>query len=201
MKLYSHPGSCSSAIHMTLLESGLEFDVEKVDLFSDRVLGDGRNFNDINPKGSVPVLELDSGETLTEVCAILQYIADQCPDKALAPANGSLERTRLHEWLSYLNSELHMTLGAFFNPALEGPMRKAMEERLDARWKFIDGHLANNDYLLGNDFSVADVYLFIMTNWPGMVGMDISAYKNVGAFASRISERQSAKTVLEMLAH
>ena len=201
MKLYSHPGSCSSAIHLSLLESGLEFDVEKIDLFSDRMLEDGRNFNDVNPKGSVPALELDNGEVLTEVCAIMQYIADQSPDSALAPANGTFERTRLQEWLSYLNSELHMTLGAFFNPALEGTMRAAMEERLNTRWKYIDEYLANNDYLVGNSFSVADAYLFIMTNWPAMVGLDISAYKNVGAFASRVAERESAKSVLATLGH
>lgn len=199
MKLYSHPGSCSSAVHIVLLESGTDFEAVKVNLFGDRVLEDGRNFNDLNPKGSVPVLELDNGEILTEISAVLQYIADTCPGAELAPANGSLQRTRLQEWLSFLNSDLHMTLGLFFSPLLEGAMRDNALERLNKKLKYVDDFLANHDYLVDNRFSVADAYLYVMTNWPAMVGLDISAYSHLQAYASRIAERDSVKTAMKEL--
>ena len=195
MKLYSHPGSCSSAAHMALIESKQDFELIKINLFGDRNLADGRNYNDINPKGSVPLLELDNGELLTEISAILQYIADQNPEAELAPVNGSMERVRLQEWLSYLNSELHMTLGLFFNPALEGAMRDMANERLAKRLGFIDKHLSSNEYLVGGRFSVADVYLHIILTWPAMLEMDISEHKNLSAYQARMSERPSAKDV------
>jgi len=193
MKLYSHPGSCSSAVHIALKEAGEKFEHIKIDLFSDRILPDGRNFNDINPKGSVPVLELDDGQLITEISAILQYIADLHPATGLAPANGTLERVRLQEWLSYLNSDMHMTIGAFFQPALNGEMKELMTQRKDKRLKYVDDHLSNNDYLLGDKFSVADAYLYIILTWPMMLQMDISEYKNIAAYQVRMAERQSVK--------
>ena len=195
MKLYSHPGTCSSSCHIALKEAGQEFELVKINLFGDRVLDDGRNFSDINPKGSVPVLELDNGELLTEVCAILQYIADTNPDSDLAPENGSFERARLQEWLSYLNSELHTTLGLFFSPALDGDMKEMAIQKKDARFQYIDDHLKNNDYLLGDKFSIADAYLHIICTWPTMLEMDISEFKNIAAFQNRMSERPSVQDV------
>ncbi|MFT7459424.1 MAG: glutathione S-transferase, partial [Planctomycetota bacterium] len=194
MKLYAHPGSCSSACHIALNEVGQDFELVKFNLFGDRILPDGRNFNDINPKGSVPVLELDNGELLTEVSAILQYIADLHPQSGLAPANGTLERVRMQEWLSYLNSELHMTIGMFFSPALDGEMKEFMTQRKDKRLKYVDDHLANNNYLLGDKVSVADAYLYIILTWPTlMLKMDISEYKNITAYQARMAERQAVK--------
>ena len=193
MKLYSHPGSCSSAVHIALKEAGEDFELVKIDLFSDRILPDGRNFNDINPKGSVPVLELDDGQLITEISAILQYIADLHPETGLAPANGTLERVRLQEWLSYLNSDMHMTIGAFFQPALDGEMKELMTQRKDKRLKYVDDHLSNNDHLLGDKISVADAYLYIILTWPTMLQMDISEYKNIAAYQARMAERQSVK--------
>ncbi len=199
MKLYSHPGSCSSAAHIALIEAGNDFELCKVNLFGDRILSDGRNYNDINPKGSVPLLELDDGELLTEISAILQYIADQHPQAGLAPANGSLERVRLQEWLSYLNSELHMTLGLFFSPVLEGAMREMATEGLAKRLSYIDNYLSSNNYLVADQFSVADAYLHIILTWPAMVEMDISEYLNIAAYQNRISERASAIEVKEAM--
>ena len=193
MKLYSHPGSCSSAVHVALKEAGQDFEMVKVDLFSDRLLADGRFYNDVNPKGSVPLLELDNGELITEVSVILQYIADQRPETGLAPANGTIERVRLQEWLSYLNSDLHMTLGLFFSPELEGAMKDIASERLAKRLSYIDDHLANNDYLLDSKFSIADAYLHIILTWPTMLKMDISQYKNIAAYQDRIAERPSVQ--------
>lgn len=193
MKLYSHPGSCSSAVHIALNEAGQDFELVKLDLFGDRILPDGRNFNDINPKGSVPVLELDDGQLLTEISAILQYIADLHPETGLAPASGTLARVRLQEWLSYLNSDMHMTIGTFFQPALDGAMKEFMTQRKDKRLEYVDDHLAHNDYLLGDKFSVADAYLHIILTWPTMLQMDISEYRNIAAYQARMTERQSVK--------
>jgi len=180
---------------MALIESKQDFELVNFNLFGDRILADGRNYNDINPNGSVPLIELDNGELLTEISAILQYIADQNPEAELAPVNGSMERVRLQEWLSYLNSEMHMTLGLFFNPALEGEMKDMANERLAKRLGFIDKHLSNNEYLVGGRFSVADTYLHIILTWPAMLEMDISEYKNLSAYQARMSERPSAKDV------
>lgn len=193
MKLYSHPGSCSSAVHIALKETGEDFELVKINLFGDRILPDGRNFNDINAKGSVPVLELDDGQLITEISAILQYIADLHPETGLAPANGTMERVRLQEWLSYLNSGMHMTIGAFFQPALGGEMKEFMTQRKDKCLKYVDDHLSHNDYLLGDKFSVADAYLCIILTWPTMLQMDISEYKNIAAYQARMAERQSVK--------
>lgn len=195
MKLYSHPGSCSSAVHLVLKEIAVDFELVKFNLFGDRILADGRNYNDVNPKGSVPLLELDNGELITEVSAILQYLADQHPASGLAPANGSMERVRLQEWLSYLNSDLHMTLGLFFSPDLEGAMKKMATDRLARRMGFIDRHLADREYLLGDSFSVADAYLYIIATWPAMLKMDISEYRNIVAYRDRIATRASVQAM------
>ncbi|NKB37548.1 MAG: glutathione transferase GstA [Gammaproteobacteria bacterium] len=196
MKLYSHPGSCSSSVHIALLETGLDFQVIKVNLFGDRKLEDGRNFNDINPKGYVPLLELDNGELLTEISVIMQYIADKQPESGLLAPSGDLRRLRVLEWLSYLNSEVHMTMGLFFKPELEGPMRELATEKLKTRLAFVDEHLATNDYLFGEHFSVADAYLYMITTWPALFSMDISEYKNIAAYQTRIQSRPSVEKAL-----
>lgn len=196
MKLYSHPGSCSSSAHIALNEAGQKFDLVKFDLFSDRILPDGRHFSEINPKGYVPVLELDNGELITEIVVVLQYIADLHPDSGLAPANGSLERIRLQEWLAFLNCEVHMTMGLFFKPELEGGMRDLATDRLNQRLSYIDEHLSSNDFLLGDQFTVADTYLHMICRWPAMVSMDISQYKNIASYQARIAARPAVAEAL-----
>ena len=196
MKLYSHPGSCSSSVHIALLETDLDYEIIKVNLFGDRMLEDGRNFNDVNPKGYVPLLELDNGELLTEISAIMQYIADKQPDSGLLPASGSLQRLRVLEWLSYLNSEVHMTMGLFFKPELEGPMRELATQKLKTRLAYIDQHLASNDYLFAERFSVADAYLYMITTWPALFEMDISEFKNITAYQARLNSRPSVEKAL-----
>jgi len=197
MKLYTHPGSCSSAAHICLVESGLDFDIVKVDLRSDRSIGDGRNLSDVNPKGYVPALELDDGEILTENVALLQYIADQAPQSRLAPANGSMERYRLQEWLGFINGEMHKGIAPMFNPDLPEEMKAPTLDRFGSRLAHVDAALAGKDYLLGDQFSVADAYLFIVLSWTGMFGIDLSAYPNLQAFQARCEAREAVKTVKE----
>jgi len=195
MKLYSSPGSCSSASHIALLEAGADFELVKLNLRTDRLLPDGRHLNDINPKGYVPVLELDDGSLLTENVAILQYIADQYPDSRLAPPNGTIERTRLHEWLGFINSEIHKGLANFFNPNLPDEMRAFYTQRLNARYGYIDTHLEDNEYLMGPQFTVADAYLYIVSAWGPMLKYDLSAFQNVATWQARVGERDSVKAV------
>jgi glutathione S-transferase len=199
VKLYTHPGSCSSASYISLLEAGLDFEKIKVNLKDDRKLPDGRFLSDINPKNYVPVLELDDGTVLTENVSILQYIADQAPESNLAPAYGTKERYELMEWLAYVNSEVHKGCSAImFGPA-EG--KAAATEKVVSRFAYIDKHLADKDYLLGEHMTVADAYLFIVSNWGAMVGFDISGLTNIIAFQQRMMERDSVQKAVADMAH
>lgn len=194
MRLYSHFGTCSSAVHIILHEVGADFDLVNFD-FGEPNLPDGRKYTDVNPKGVVPALELDNGEVVTETVVILQYIADQYPEAGVAPANNSFERVRLQEWLSYLG-EVHSAMGVFFVSELTGPMRDNAENRLKARLSFLDNLFANKDYMLGDGFSVADAYLFIILSWSDVLEKDISLYENIAAFRERIAGRASVQKAL-----
>lgn len=196
MKLYSSPGSCSSASQICLLEAGIDCEVVKLDLHGDRQLPDGRHLNDINPKGYVPVLELDNGELLTENVAILQYIADQKPEAALAPPNGTLARSRLQEWLGFIAAEVHKSLGALFNPHLPADAKPVMVERFKQCAAYLDKQLANREFLMGDHFSVADAYLFIVLSWCPMLEVDLTPYPRLCAYRDRIAQRESVKTAL-----
>ncbi len=193
MKLYSHPGTCSSAAHIALLEADLNFDLVKVDLYSDRKLPDGRTLSDVNSKGYVPALELDSGEVLTENVAVLQYIADQSPDSGLAPVAGSLERYRLQEWLGYINCELHAGIGPMFNPDLPDEVKAKVLERFIGKLAHVENSLAGQDYLMGDQFTVADAYLFIVMTWTAM--FDVKLPTNISAFQERCLARPHVATV------
>ena len=195
MKLYSSPGSCSSASHISLLESGIDFELVKLNLRSDRLLPDGRHLDDINPKGYVPVLELDNGEILTENVAILQYIADQAPESNLAPPNGTLERSRLQEWLGYINSEIHKSFGLMFIPDLPAEVREILTQRLNKRLGYVEDRIAVTEFLMGDNFTVADAYLFIVLSWAPMLKFDLSAWPNIARWQAHVAERESVKEV------
>lgn len=197
MKLYSSPGSCSSASHIALLEAGATFEVIKLNLRSDRKLPDGRHLNDINPKGYVPVLELDDGSLLTENVAVLQYIADQYPHSGLAPENGTMERYRLQEWLAFISSEVHKTIGNFFNPKLPDEMREIVTSQLNRRFDYIDMQLKGKLFLMGDQFTVADCYLYIVSGWSPGLNYDLSKYANVLAWQKRVANRDSVREATE----
>lgn len=194
MKLYSAPGSCSSASHIALLEAGASFEVIKLNLRSDRTLPDGRHLNDINPKGYVPVLELKDGSLLTENVAILQYIADQYPQSKIAPENGTMERYRLQEWLAFISSEVHKVIGSFFNSKLPVEMREIVTSQLNRRFDYIDKQLKGKLFLMGDRFTVADAYLYIVSSWAPGLNYDLSNYVNVLAWQMRVADRDSVRT-------
>lgn len=196
MKLYYSPGACSLSPHIALHEAGLAFEPVRASTKTHQ-LDDGTDYYGINPLGYVPLLELDDGTRLAEGPAILQYIADQVPQKNLAPANGTLQRYRLQSWLTFVGMELHRSFGPLFNPAAPEEVKAAARERLAARLKWVDAQLAGKDYLLGEHFSVADCYLFVVTNWGKVTGVDLSAYPHLLAFRERMAVRPAVQAAMK----
>jgi glutathione S-transferase len=196
MKLYYSPGACSLSPHIVLLEAGLSFEPVLTSTKTHK-LQDGTDYYTINPKGYVPVLELDSGERLSEGPAIVQYIADQVPAKKLAPPAGTMARYRLQEWLNFTTSELHKSYSPLFSPATPEDYKTTVKTRLNDRYRWIDSQLEGKSYLMGSDFSVADAYLFTVTSWAPRVGIDLSAFKNIGAFMLRVAARPAVQQALK----
>ena len=195
MKLYFSPGACSLAPHIVLNETGLPFTLVKADLKAHK-LEDGSDFYPITSKGQVPLLELDSGERLSEGPAIVQYLADQVPAKNLAPANGTMARYRVQEWLNFVTSELHKGIGGLFNPAMPEDGKVVIRARAAAKLKWVDERLEGKQYLMGDAFTIADPYLFTITNWTGHTGIDISGLKHLGAFQARMAARPTVQAAL-----
>ena len=195
MKLFYAPGACSLSPHIVLNEAGLKFDKVKVDTKSKAM--EGGDYRSINPLGYVPALELDDGTILTEGPAIVQWIADKVPDKKLAPANGSLERTKLQSWLNFISTELHKGFSPLFNPSMPDAAKQFFRERLATRFQHLDKHLADNDYLMGKAFSVADAYLFTVSNWATHTGVDLSGFANVLAYRKRVGARAAVQAAMQ----
>lgn len=195
MKLYYAPGACSLSPHIALREAGLDFTLEKVDLKSKKTASGG-DYLAVNAKGYVPALQLDNGQVLTEGPAIVQYIADQRPQSGLAPAAGTPERYRLAEWLGFINSELHKSFSPLFNPDAAPQWKDAARASIAKRLDFIERHLENKQFLLGERFTVADGYLFTVLNWSGWTQFDLSKWPRVQAYVARVAERPKVREAL-----
>jgi glutathione S-transferase len=193
MKLYYFAGACSQAPHIILLETGLPFEKIRVDPATKR-LESGEDFLAIAPKGSVPVLELDDGEILTENAVVLQYIADQAPGWHLIPPYGTMERYRVLEWLNYIATELHKGFAPLFHPTGE-PRAHAMEA-IAAKFDYVDGRLGAGPWLAGEDFGVADAYLFVVLGWARVFHFDFGRWPALKAFRERMSERPAVRAAL-----
>jgi glutathione S-transferase len=196
MKLYYSPGACSLSPHIVLREAGLPFELVLASTKTHQ-LADGTDYHTINPKGSVPLLELDNGERLSEGPAIVQYIADQAPTKGLAPAAGTMARYRLMEWLNFITSELHKGFSPLFNPAMPEEGKALARAQLSKRLAWVDGELAGKDYLMGSTFTVADPYLFTVAGWGKYVGVDISGLANLSAYLGRVAARPAVQEALK----
>ena len=196
MKLYYSPGACSLSPHIALHEAGLAFEAVAAPTKTHR-LPDGSDYYAINPLGYVPLLELDDGTRLREGPVIVQYIADQVPTKNLAPANGTLARYRLQEWLNFIGTELHKSFSPLFNPATPADAKAAAAEKVGKRLAFVEGELEGKHYLAGDIFSVADGYLFTVVNWAGKVGLDLSKLPNVQAHHARVGARPAVQTAMK----
>lgn len=195
MKLYYSPGACSLASHITLHETGNKFDLVKVDLSSGQY-DNGKDYKQINPHGNVPALQLDNGEIVTEGVAIMQYLADQTPASNLAPANSTFERTRLHERLNYLTTELHKSFSPLFHEKAEAEITKA-KLSVSNKLKYLDTLLAKREYLLGDNFSIADIYLFVIANWTNFTGMSLKDWPNVARHSKQVASRKSAQQAMK----
>jgi glutathione S-transferase len=196
MKLYYSPGACSLSPHITLHESGLAFEAIPAPTKTHQ-LPDGTDYYTINPLGYVPLLELDDGTRLREGPAIVQYVADQVPDKKLAPANGSMARYKLQEWLTFIGTELHKGFSPLFNPATPDAYKVIAKDKLMQRLTWIDTQLAGKSYLLGEQFSVADPYLFTVSNWTKPTNVDISGLANLQAFRQRMAGRPAVQAAMK----
>lgn len=190
MKLYYLPGACSLASLISLTEAGAKFEAVQVDRKTKK-LPDGRDYTDVNPKGYVPALQLDDGEVLTENTAVLPYIADLNPSAKLAPPAGTLERFRLQEWLGYLNGEVHKNFSPLFNPSVPEEMKKISKDNIARRLALIESRLGDKPFLMGENFSVADAYLYVILSWREKLGVDISAFPKVTALYERVRARPS----------
>ena len=196
MKLYYSPGACSLSPHIALHEAGLNFDAVMAPTKT-HLLPDGTDYYAINPLGYVPLLELDDGTRITEGPAIVQYIADQVPQKNLAPAYGSMARYKMMSWLNFIGTELHKNFGPLFNPANSDEVKAAARERVMGRLRHVNEQLEGKQYLLGDAFSVADGYLFTVSNWAAFTGIDISGLAHLNAFRARMAARPAVQAAMK----
>ena len=196
MKLYFAPATCSLSPHIVLQELRLPYDLVRVDNRTKRT-SEGGDFMTINPKGYVAALVLDTGDVLTEGPAIVQYLADLYPESGLAPANGTLERVRLQEWLNFITSEIHSGSSPLFNKDLPEDMKTFFKTRLSRRFDFIESRLTTQKYLIGNRFTVADAYLYTVLSWMKGFGIDLKRWPNVAAYLRLIGVRPSVAAALE----
>jgi glutathione S-transferase len=192
MKLYYLKGACSLASQISLIEAGQKFEAYEIDRATKKT-GDGRDFNAINPKGYAPALELDNGEVLTENVALLCYIASLDKSGKLGAAPGTMGGFRLIEWLAYINSEVHKNFSPFFNPSATDEMKTIAKANLARRLGYIEERLGDKPFLTGNDFTVADAYLYVVLSWRERVGVDISAFPKVTALYERARARPSVQ--------
>lgn len=194
MKLYFSPGACSLSPHIVLLEAGLSADLEKVDLRAKQTES-GQDYLSINPKGYVPALQLDDGNILTEGPAIVQYLADRAPARNLIPPVGSMERYRVLEWLNFISTEIHKGFGALFNPRMPTEAKTVARELLAKRFNFIAAGLEDSTFLMGEQFIVADAYLFTVLNWAGK--FEIELPPAVQAYHQRVGSRPAVRAAME----
>ena len=196
MKLYYSPGACSLSPHIVACEAGLPIEMEKVDLAKHKT-ADGQDYLTVNPKGYVPALRLDDGSILTEGPAIVQYLADQKPASGLAPAAGTVDRYRLQEWLTFIGTEIHKVFSPLFNPASSDDAKKSAKTAIAKRFAYLNDQLAKRQYLVGNNFTVADAYAFTIVNWANFVAIDLKAYPNIVAYMSRVGGRPKVVEALK----
>jgi len=197
MKLYYSPGACSLSPHIVLREAGLKFDLERVDLATKKLKESGADYLPINPKGQVPVLQLDDGDKLSEGPAIVQYVADQKPESGLAPANGTRPRYHLQEWLNFVTSDLHKVFAPLFRPTTPEEFVKMTKETLANKFAYLDQHLAKNQYLMGDKFTVADAYCFVVVGWSKYKDIDLGRWPHLKAYMDRIAARPKVQEAMK----
>ena len=196
MKLYYSPGACSLSPHIVLNEGGFKFEKEKVDLASKKTETDA-DYTTINPNGYVPALLLDDGQMLTEGAAIIQYLADRAPEKQLAPPAGTMQRYHLIEWLNFISTELHKGFSPLFNSKTPEDWKTVVKAQLARRIGYVDQKLKGKNWLMGEEFTVADAYLFTVLGWSKHLGIDLSPWPQVTAYLARVANRPAVQATLK----
>ncbi|RZI44795.1 glutathione transferase GstA [Herbaspirillum sp. HC18] len=196
MKLYYATGTCSLSPHIVLLEAGLPFETERVNLANKKTASE-ENYFDTNPKGYVPALRFDSGEVLTEGPAIVQYVADQVPEKQLVPPAGTMARYHLMEWLNFISTELHKSFSPLFKPNTPEETKQTARNTIETRLEVVEKQLQDKQYLTGNQFSVADAYLFTVLGWTRPLKFDMGRWPAVQAYMQRVAERPSVQAAMK----
>lgn len=195
MKLYYAPGTCSLSPHIVAREAGLPLTLVRVDN-KNKTTESGEDYRAINPKGYVPLLELDNGVRLSEGPAIVQYLADLAPASKLAPANGTIERYQLQEWLNFITSEVHKQFSPLFDATMPDEAKEKFRNRLATRFDWIAGQLKGRDYLMGS-FTVADAYLFVVLGWTKFTGPDLARWPVLQEYAARVAARPHVQEALK----
>lgn len=196
MKLYCKPGACSLSPHIVALECGLDFTQVNVDL-QKKVTEQGEDYWHINPKGQVPALQFDDGSILTEGVAIVQYLADLKPDRHLLAPTGSLTRYHTLEWLSFVSSELHKSFSPLFRPDTPEEYKTIARAQLEKKYQQVNEALQDKQWLLGLRFTVADVYLFVVTRWAKAIKLDLAGLDALEAWFNRVAERPAVQAALK----
>jgi glutathione S-transferase len=196
MKLYYSPGACSLSPHIVMREAGIPVQLVKVDGQTKKT-EDGTDFRTINSKGYVPTLELPDGQRLTEGAVIVQYLADQVPARGLAPANGTIERYRLQEWLNFISTELHKQFSPLFDPACESTVRARQIEKIGGRFDWVSKQLGARDCLMGSTFTAADAYFYTVLVWTRQVGIDLVKWPVLTAYKARVEQRPQVREALQ----
>ncbi len=196
MKLYYAPGTCSLASHIALHETGLPFVTDKLQVAT-KTTASGEDFTQVNPKGYVPALRLADGSVLTEGAAILQYIADQQPASGLAPQAGTMERYRLQEWLTFIGTEVHKSFSPMFNKAAGDEVKAYARNMLTRRLAHVEASLAGTPYLMGERYTVADAYLFVVLGWSSHVGFDLGTFPKIREYLARIALRPAVQAAMK----
>ena len=196
MKLYYAPGACSLSPHIVAREAGLPLNLVRVDTKGKKTIT-GDDYWSINGKGYVPLLELDDGTRLTEGPAIVQYLADRAPQKKLAPANGTIARYQLQEWLNFITSELHKQFSPLFDPSMPEEAKEKFRAKIRGRFEWINEQLGDKPFLMGDDFTVADAYLFTVANWSKHTGIDLARWPKLQAYLARVAARPDVQTALK----
>ena len=196
MKLYYSPGACSLASHIALQETGLPFEIDRF-IASTGKTASGEDFLQINPKGYVPTIRMEDGGILTEGGAVLQYIADQNPASGLAPKAGTMGRYRLQEWLTFIGTEIHKTYSPLFNKTVSAEVKDRGFDLLTKRLGYVETWLTGHPYLLGDHFTVADAYLFVVLRWSTPVGFDLTPFPKIREYMNGIAKRPGVQSAMK----
>ena len=195
MKLYFSPGACSLSPHIALAEAGLAYELERVSLATKKY-GKDKDYLKVNPKGYVPTLQFEDGSVLTEGPAIVQWIADQVPEKHLAPPPGTMERYHLVEWLNFISTELHKQFSPLFNSASNDELKQRQRELLGRRFDYLQSALGAKPYLMGESFTVADAYLFNVLGWSKWVEIDLARWPKLADYLARVAARPKVQAAI-----